>query len=132
VPFRVRVQARFEAAHHLTSYRGAVEPVHGHSWLVEAVIEAEGLDDEGMACDFVSAKAALAALAGPLDHRDLNAIAPFDRQSPTAERLAVWFFNGLAERLPGPAGLVEVTVWEGPDCSATYRPRRLTVAGAAE
>jgi 6-pyruvoyltetrahydropterin/6-carboxytetrahydropterin synthase len=123
MPFLVRVRSRFEAAHHLTSYHGAVEPVHGHSWQVEAVLAAQDLDDEGMACDFVTVRAALAELAAPLDHRDINGIAPFDRLSPTTERLAAWFFDGLTARLSAtPATLVEVTVWEGPDCSATYRP----------
>ncbi len=30
----LEVASRFEAAHHLRSYRGAPEPVHGHSWRV--------------------------------------------------------------------------------------------------
>jgi 6-pyruvoyltetrahydropterin/6-carboxytetrahydropterin synthase len=119
----VRVRTRFEAAHHLTSYRGAVEPVHGHSWQVEAALAAGELDGEGMACDFVEVQAALRELAASLDHRDLNGVPPFDRLSPTTERIAAWFFARLQERLAAaPAVLVEVTVWEGPDCSATYRP----------
>jgi 6-pyruvoyltetrahydropterin/6-carboxytetrahydropterin synthase len=119
----VRVRARFEAAHHLTSYRGVVEPVHGHSWQVEAALAAAGLDGEGMACDFVEVQAALRELTAALDHADLNAVPPFDQLSPTAERVAAWFFAGLEARLRlSPAALTEVTVWEGPDCSATYRP----------
>ena len=119
----VRVRTRFEAAHHLTSYRGAPEPVHGHSWQVEAALAAGELDGEGMAADFVAVQAALRDVAAGLDHRDLNAIPPFDRLSPTTERIAAWFFARLQERLPeAPATLVEVTVWEGPDSSATYRP----------
>lgn len=119
----VRVRTRFEAAHHLTSYRGAVEPVHGHSWQVEAALAAGELDGEGMACDFVEVQAALRELAASLDHRDLNDVPPFDRLSPTTERIAAWFFARLRERLAAaPAALIEVTVWEGPDCSATYRP----------
>jgi 6-pyruvoyltetrahydropterin/6-carboxytetrahydropterin synthase len=119
----VRVRTRFEAAHHLTSYRGAVEPVHGHSWQVEAALAAGELDGEGMACDFVEVQAALRELAASLDHRDLNAVPPFDRLSPTTERIAAWFFARLQERLAAaPAALIEVTVWEGHDCSATYRP----------
>lgn len=119
----VRVRAGFEAAHHLTSYRGAPEPVHGHSWRVEAALAAEGLDGEGMAADFVTAQTALRELAAELDHRDLNAMPPFDRQSPTAERVALWFFQRLAERLAGgAAALAEVTLWESPGCSVTYRP----------
>lgn len=119
--YLLRVTARFEAAHHLTSYKGAPEPVHGHSWRVEAALAAQDLDAEGMAYDFVEVQAALRELAAGLDHRDINTVPPFDRTSPTTERLAAWFFAGLAKRLPG-APLVEVTVWEGPDCSATYRP----------
>jgi 6-pyruvoyltetrahydropterin/6-carboxytetrahydropterin synthase len=119
--YRLRVIARFEAAHHLTSYRGAAEPVHGHSWRVEAVLETAGLDEEGMAYDFVAVQGALRELAARLDHRDVNTVPPFDRTSPTTERIAAWFFDGLAQRLPG-APLSEVTLWEGPDCSATYRP----------
>jgi len=119
--YRLRVIARFEAAHHLTSYRGAAEPVHGHSWRVEAVLETAGLDAEGMAYDFVAVQGALRELAARLDHRDVNTVPPFDRTSPTTERIAAWFFEGLAQRLPD-APLAEVTLWEGPDCSATYRP----------
>lgn len=121
MPYTLRVSARFEAAHHLTSYKGAPEPVHGHSWRVEAILEAPALDGEGMAWDFVEIQAALRELAGRLDHRDVNTIPPFDRVSPTTERIAGWFFEELARRLPR-APLTAVTVWEGPDCSATYRP----------
>src|SRR5205807_10164405 len=76
--YLLRVRARFEAAHHLTSYRGAVEPVHGHSWQVEAALAAGELDAEGMAADFVAVQAALRELAAGLDHRDLNMVPPFD------------------------------------------------------
>jgi 6-pyruvoyltetrahydropterin/6-carboxytetrahydropterin synthase len=117
----LRVHARFEAAHHLYSYRGVPEPVHGHTWRVEATLDAAALDAEGMGFDFMAVKAALAELVARLDHRDLNTVPPFDTLSPTTERLAAWFHAELAVRLPG-ARLAEVTVWEGPDCSATYRP----------
>lgn len=121
MPYVLRVRETFEAAHHLTSYRGRPEPSHGHSWQVEAVVEAAGLDDEGMGFDFVEVRDALRELAGRFDHRDINTVEPFDRLSPTTERLATWFFDELAGRLRG-AELAEVTVWEGPACSATYRP----------
>jgi 6-pyruvoyltetrahydropterin/6-carboxytetrahydropterin synthase len=119
--FTLRVVARFEAAHHLTSYKGAPEPAHGHSWRVEAVLRAGRLDAEGMAFDFVEVQAALRDLAARFDHRDINTVPPFDRESPTTERIAAWFFEELAGKLPA-APLAEVTVWEGPDCSATYQP----------
>lgn len=119
--YELRVQARFEAAHRLTSYKGSPEPVHGHSWRVEAMLRTAELDREGMAYDFVEVRRALLDLAALFDHRDINSVPPFDQRSPTTERIAAWFFDQLGARLPG-APLVEVTVWEGPDCSATYRP----------
>ena len=121
MPYLLRVTARFEAAHHLTSYKGSPEPSHGHSWRVEAALAVPDLDAEGMAFDFVEVQAALRELAAGLDHRDVNTVPPFDQVSPTTERIAAWFFDSLAARLPA-APLLEVTVWEGPDCSATYRP----------
>jgi 6-pyruvoyltetrahydropterin/6-carboxytetrahydropterin synthase len=119
--YTLRVTARFEAAHHLTSYKGAPEPVHGHSWQVEAVLETAALDAEGMAWDFVEVQGALRDLAARLDHRDINTVPPFDRVSPTTERIAAWLFAELKDRLPG-APLAAVTLWEGPNCSATFRP----------
>ena len=77
--YLLRVRGRFEAAHHLHSYRGAPEASHGHSWRVEVGLRSDGLDSEGMAYDFVKLKGALDALAGELDHRDLNALPAFDR-----------------------------------------------------
>lgn len=118
--YLLRVRGRFEAAHHLTSYQGRPEPVHGHSWQVEAALEADHLDGEGMAYDFVAVKAALDELTARFDHQHVNTVPPFDEISPTTEHLAAWFHGELAQRLPG-ARLVEVTVWEGADASATYR-----------
>ncbi|MCB1032886.1 MAG: 6-carboxytetrahydropterin synthase [Acidobacteria bacterium] len=119
--YTLRVESRFEAAHHLTSYRGEREPIHGHSWRVEVRLEAEELDEEGMAFDFVEIKRNLSELAERFHHRHINEVAPFDRLSPTTERLARWFFEELQGRLPA-APVTEVRVWEGPDCSAAYRP----------
>lgn len=119
--YTLRVRSRFEAAHHLTSYRGEPEPVHGHSWRVEAELAAAELDGEGMAYDFVEIKRALDALVAPFDHHHVNTVPPFDRLSPTTERIARYLFDQLQAALPG-APLRQLTVWEGPDCSATYRP----------
>lgn len=119
--YLLRVRDRFEAAHHLHSYQGEPEVNHGHSWQVEVALRADTLDEEGMAYDFVAVKAALGELTALVDHNDLNAVPPFDEISPTTEHIAAWFYAELGRRLPM-AQLAEVTVWEGPDASATYRP----------
>jgi len=116
----LRVNDHFEAAHHLYAYRGRVEPVHGHNWKVEVVLETKELGNEGYGFDFMKVKRALARLVKPFHHGDINSVAPFDELSPTTEHLAAYFYDGLRQRLPR-APITEVTVWEGPDCSATYR-----------
>ena len=123
--FRLEVHAAFEAAHHLLSYRGEREPAHGHSWRVSVEILAEELDSEGMAFDFVAARKALLDLAAQFDHRDINTVPPFDGLSPTTESLAVWFCERMRERLPSVA-VRSATVWEGPNCSATYFPEGMS------
>ncbi|MEM6457035.1 MAG: 6-carboxytetrahydropterin synthase [Acidobacteriota bacterium] len=117
--YLLRIVDRFEASHRLTSYKGAPEPVHGHSWRVEVVLRAEALDDEGMGFDFIEARAALSALIDRVDHSDLNATPPFDAISPTTEHIARWFCETLQADLPQ-VRVVEATVWEGPHASATY------------
>ena len=125
MPFRVTVTARFEAAHNLIDYPGGPEPLHGHSYLVEAVLENEKLQQHDLAVDFVAAKAALAAIAKELDYRYVNEHPDFAGRNTSAENIARWF----AERLDGSGVLgwtriAEVTVWEGPENRATYVPAR--------
>jgi 6-pyruvoyltetrahydropterin/6-carboxytetrahydropterin synthase len=54
--YRVTVTARFEAAHNLIDYEGGPEPLHGHSYRVEAVLESEKLQQHDLAVDFVPAQ----------------------------------------------------------------------------
>src|SRR5205807_19505 len=79
--FTVRVSARFEAAHFLREYRGISEPLHGHSYKVEADLasRAGGVDSDAIAVDFVSARHKLEALAKMLDYGCINDVPPFDR-----------------------------------------------------
>ena len=119
--YTLRVKDRFEASHWLRCYRGRPEQIHGHSWTVEVILETDQLDDEGMGFDFVEIRQHLRELASRFDHNDINSVAPFDQLSPTTEHIARWFHQELSTRMPE-AGVAAVTIWEGPDCSATYRP----------
>lgn len=123
--FTVRVEARFESAHYLREYRGISEPLHGHSYKVEAELAAEGggVDADAIAVDFVSAKRKLEALAKTLDYGCINEVAPFDRINPSAENLAEWFHGELSAAVKTESAVVRsVTIWEGPVNSVTFRP----------
>ena len=125
--FSVRVEARFEAAHFLREYRGISEPLHGHSYKVEAELAADsgGVDSDAIAVDFISAKQKLEALAKKLDYGCINDVPPFDSLNPSAENIAQWFHRELTAAVAGENAIVRaVTVWEGPVNSVTFRPRR--------
>jgi len=123
--FTIRVSARFEAAHFLREYRGISEPLHGHSYKVEADLAARtgGVDSDAIAVDFVSARRKLEALAKRLDYGCINNVPPFDEINPSAENIAEWFADQLGEAVAGEAAVVlAVTIWEGPVNSVTFRP----------
>jgi 6-pyruvoyltetrahydropterin/6-carboxytetrahydropterin synthase len=123
--FTVRVSARFEAAHFLREYRGISEPLHGHSYKVEADLAARagGIDSDAIAVDFVSARRKLEALAKKLDYGCINDVPPFDQINPSAENIAQWFARELGAEVAGEEAVVQaVTIWEGPVNSVTFRP----------
>jgi 6-pyruvoyltetrahydropterin/6-carboxytetrahydropterin synthase len=125
--FSVRVEARFEAAHYLREYRGISEPLHGHSYKVEAELAGSGggVDNDAIAVDFVSAKRSLEALAKRLDYGCINDISPFTQINPSAENIAEWFHGQLSSAVAGEGAIVTaVTVWEGPVNSVTFRAGR--------
>ncbi len=123
--YSVRVEARFEAAHFLREYRGITEPLHGHSYKVEADLSARGggVDSDAIAVDFVSAKRKLDVLAKKLDYGCINDIPPFNEVNPSAENIAEWFAHELQTAIQDENAIVTaVTLWEGPVNSVTYTP----------
>jgi 6-pyruvoyltetrahydropterin/6-carboxytetrahydropterin synthase len=123
--YTVRVEARFEAAHFLREYRGISEPLHGHSYKVEADLAGRdgGVDADAIAVDFVSAKRKLEILAKKLDYGCINDVPPFTEVNPSAENIASWFASELQAAVRDEAAVVTaVTIWEGPVNSVTFRP----------
>jgi 6-pyruvoyltetrahydropterin/6-carboxytetrahydropterin synthase len=121
--YRVTVTARFEAAHNLIDYVGGPEPLHGHSYRVEAVLEAEELQQYDVAVDFLTARRALDAIAKEFDYGYINEHPAFRGRNTSAENLARHFAERLdASGALGRARVAEVTVWEGPENCASYRP----------
>jgi len=123
--FTVRVQARFESAHFLRSYRGEAEPLHGHSYLVEAELAAASgaLDEDNLAVDFVASRIALERISKVLDYRCINEVPPFTELNPSAENIAEWVHEQLTSALQSDRAVVRsITLWEGPVNSVVFRP----------
>ncbi|MBP2668251.1 MAG: Queuosine biosynthesis QueD [Deltaproteobacteria bacterium] len=118
--YTLTVRASFSAAHRLREYDGNCERLHGHNWQVEVSVASEQLDDRGIALDFRAIKAAVNELLSGFDHRYLNEVPPFDRQNPSSENVARYLFEEMERKVPAPARVARVTVWESEDARADY------------
>ncbi|PIQ85096.1 MAG: 6-carboxytetrahydropterin synthase QueD [Candidatus Omnitrophica bacterium CG11_big_fil_rev_8_21_14_0_20_45_26] len=118
----IRVEARFEAAHNLREYYGKPEPLHGHSWKVEAKFRCDKLNHEDFGVDYVVVEKAIRDLAKRFDHVYINEVPPFDKMNPTSENIAKWFYQELDKpEVRQEYVLEEVVVWEGPEAYVAYR-----------
>lgn len=120
----VSAQAHYDAAHFLRNYDGKCNNLHGHRYVVEAAVAAAGLNEAGIAFDFVDLKGALRELAEELDHTNLNDLPQFADVETSAENQARWFYEALRDRLPGELahGLLYCRIWETPTQWALYGP----------
>lgn len=120
--WRLTVRADFAAAHALRHYKGKCENIHGHNFLVEAVVEGENLtQDTELLVDFSLIKHDLKTVLDTLDHKDLNVTPPFDSINPSSENISRYIYKGLSPlvTLHG-VRLYSVTVGEKAAQSATY------------
>lgn len=121
--YTLKVEGAFEAAHRVAGYPGKCDRLHGHNWVVQAVIQGTELDELGMLVDFKQAKRALSEVLDRFDHRFLNELQPFsDGLNPTAENLSRVIFEELAGNsvFVRDSYLSAITVFESPKSSVTY------------
>ena len=97
----------FEAAHFLpTAPAGHPNSrVHGHSFRVRVTVAGEPDQATGLVVHFEELEAALDDAREALDHRMLNEIEGLEL--PTLERISLWLWDRLHNRVPG---LAEVEI----------------------
>lgn len=124
--FEIHVSAEFEAAHRVAGYPGKCDRIHGHSWIVEAVVCGRQLDKLGMLVDFKLVKGKLKELLdNTMDHRMLNELPAFaEGKNPTAENIAQYVYEEMAKadflvQMPQ-VQLKQIQVWESPKSSVIY------------
>jgi 6-pyruvoyltetrahydropterin/6-carboxytetrahydropterin synthase len=104
---RIYKEFFFEAAHFLPSAPPGHpnSRVHGHSFRVRVTVDGEPDEDTGIIVHFDEVEAAIADARDALDHRMLNEIEGLS--APTLERITMWLWDRLHNRLPG---LVEIEI----------------------
>jgi 6-pyruvoyltetrahydropterin/6-carboxytetrahydropterin synthase len=121
--YQLFVEEYFDAAHYLPNYHGKCERLHGHRFKVVARIEADRLDDSGLAYDFARLKQHLGEVLAQFDHTCLNDLPPLDKIGPSSENIAATIYGALQPRFAKSAvRLVNVEVWESPTAGVMYAP----------
>jgi 6-pyruvoyltetrahydropterin/6-carboxytetrahydropterin synthase len=117
--YEIYVAARFEAAHRLVGDFGPATRTHGHTYRMEVIVRGKHLGDDGTLYDIGELEQAVEGLAGSMHYRDLNEIPGLAEVNTTAEEVASYCWDRLAEPLRG-QGLDALTVriWESPDAYA--------------
>ena len=115
---RIDLSYRFEAAHFLPKVPAGHKcaRMHGHSYLIQLVLEGEIDPELGWVLDFGKIDEHAAPLIQSLDHQVLNEIEGL--ANPTSELLAVWLWRRLAPALPQ---LCEISISETPSSRCVYR-----------
>jgi len=124
---RIYKEFLFEAAHFLPSApQGHPNSrIHGHSFRARIVIDGEPGAETGYVFHFDDLAAAMAEAHDALDHRFLNEIEGLE--APTLERISIWLWNRLENRVPGLAEIhvsrdscLEGCIYRGPRATASH------------
>lgn len=116
--YRFRATHRYDAA--------AAEELgrpHPHDWTLEVRVVGAQDARTGFLVDLSRLDAAVDEVIAGWDGGDLNELVPPVREGglePSTEALARWLFEALAPRVPAPASLERVGLFEGPDLGAEY------------
>lgn len=118
--YKLVVRRHFDASHIVEGHPGKCATLHGHRWVAEVQVVCQTLNAIQMGIDFGAIKALLDQHLP--DHQHVNDVLPAGYNA-TAERISEWLHKLLAPEVEKLGGrLVGVTIWETPDCAATYIP----------
>ena len=121
MPYELKIETTFAAAHNLLNYCGQCENLHGHNWKIEIYIQGSKLDKSGMLIDFKVLKGHTNDILDTLDHTYLNELPMFAGQSPSSELIAKHIFSELEKRLDNlPVQIHKVVAWESEKAAAAY------------
>ena len=117
--YEIYFAARFEATHRLVGDFGPATRTHGHTYRMEVIVRGKHLGDDGTLYDIGELGQAVEGLAGSMHYRDLNEVSGLEGVNTTAEAVAAYCWDKLAQSLRG-RGLDSLTVriWESPDAYA--------------
>ena len=119
--FDIEIRRTFSAAHQLKGYDGDCRNLHGHNYEVTVTVQADTLNEVGIALDFKKLKAALDEVIAPYDHHNLSELPDFQEINPTSEVLARTIYRKMSELLnDGNVKVARVRIGESASSRLTY------------
>ena len=121
--FTLTVRDRTMVAHSLPDpFFGPAQRLHGATYVVEATLHADDLDEHGVVADLGALASELRTVLADLDHRNLDDEPAVAGVLTTTEVLARWVADRLADRFTGPHLVaLEVVLHESDVARAGYR-----------
>jgi len=121
MPYELKIENAFAAAHNLLNYCGQCENLHGHNWKIEIYVQGSELDKSGMLIDFKILKDHTNTILDVLDHTYLNELPIFTDKSPSSELIAEYIFIELEKMLSElPVQVKKIVAWESEKAAASF------------
>jgi 6-pyruvoyltetrahydropterin/6-carboxytetrahydropterin synthase len=99
----------FDSAHFLPNYVGKCKQIHGHTYMLEVLVEGEINPDTGMVMDFQQVKYTVQKyVIDVLDHKLLNDVI----ENPTAENIIHWIKKAISLKIDN---VIRLRLWESAD-----------------
>jgi 6-pyruvoyl-tetrahydropterin synthase len=124
--YSITVSHHFMIAHSLTGeVFGPAQRLHGATYVVEAELRRETLDDDGIICDIGRALDLLKTVLGEFEYQNLDDFEEFRGRNTTTEFLAGEIHRRLARQIQGALGSqpftgLKVILRENPVAWAAY------------
>jgi len=119
--YEVTVKKSFSTAHTLKGIGGRCEELHGHNFVVEVSVTTPDLNREGLAIDFRVLKGWTEEVLETLDHKYLNDVPYFNALNPSAENIARFVYERIAQKAHlQKIRVSQVIVWESEDARVSY------------
>lgn len=116
-------EREFEAGHYLRFCSGSSEEPHRHRWRVQAVVQGDELDGNGLVMDFHELEKFLGEIVEPMQKVEMiNELPEFAKCNPSAEQVAKFVYDELSGRIAAGLTIQKVCVWEAEKCCGSYRP----------
>jgi 6-pyruvoyltetrahydropterin/6-carboxytetrahydropterin synthase len=96
---------------------------HGHNYRLDVTVQAPVSEETGFSMDLAVLDVILKQeVVEPLDHQHLNhAVAEFAAgMVPTCENILLWLWPRIQRRVPGPAALYRLRLYEDDDLFVDY------------